>query len=848
MLAKLQRLDTNCIHIPSSTKTSTSSVVSVSKQPNKPQPIKKLPNGGVKKRLNRVYKKPHEPKTHQKHDLCSTPNGFSKYPDGENNSCSSRVEKKRGSLGGNGVAKKTHAKCSTKWLRYGGFIPAILEALETVADLDEALGPWEKRLGNKERTIVLKEQSSWERALEIFEWFKREGCYELNVIHYNVMLRTLGRARKWSLVESLWDEMGKMNIVPENSTYGTLIDVYSKGGLKDEALRWLEVMAEQGMEPDEVTMGTVVQTHKKAGEFEKAEQFFQKWCLGKSLEDDGETSIQTTSISINGYAKRHVSLSSYTYNNLIDTYGKAGKLKEASETFARMLKDGVVPNTVTFNTMIHVCGNQGRLEEVASLIHKMEELQCSPDARTYSILIAIHAKYDDIEMAANYFKKMKEASLEPDLVGYRTLLRAFSIRHMVGEAEDLIKEFDERGLEIDEFTQSSVTRMFIEAGMLDKSWLWFNRFHLRRNMSSDCYSANIDAFGERGHVLEAQRIFMSCLEDRTPSVLEFNVMIKAYGINKEYAKACQLFDSMEKCNVVPDKCSYNTLIQMLASADLPHLAVLYVRKMQEAGFVSDCSPYCAVISSYVKLGQLERAEGVFSEMVGLNVPPDVVVYGVLVNSFADIGSVKQALKYVNAMKEACITINTVICKSLIKLYTKVGYLKEAEETYKMIRSFESDPDVYSSNCMIDLYSERCMVNQAERIFGYLKRKGHANEFSYAMMLCMYKKLMRFEEASRIAQKMKELGLLSELLSYNHVLWLYASAGRYNEAVRTFKEMIESSIQPDDYTFKPLGVVLTKCGVPEQAVSNLEITRRKNALSGLQAWVSTVNAFLCGMFR
>lgn len=175
MLAKLQRLDTNCIHIPSSTKTSTSSVVSVSKQPNKPQPIKKLPNGGVKKRLNRVYKKPHEPKTHQKHDLCSTQNGFSKYPDGENNSCSSRVEKKRGSLGGNGVAKKTHAKCSTKWLRYGGFIPAILEALETVADLDEALGPWEKRLGNKERTIVLKEQSSWERALEIFEWFKREG-------------------------------------------------------------------------------------------------------------------------------------------------------------------------------------------------------------------------------------------------------------------------------------------------------------------------------------------------------------------------------------------------------------------------------------------------------------------------------------------------------------------------------------------------------------------------------------------------------------------------------------------------------------------------------------------------
>lgn len=841
MLAKLQPIDTNCFRIQSSRNTSTSSVVSVSQT----EPIKTLHNGSVKKRLARVYKKPREPKPHKMQNLDQTQTGLFKNPGGENNSCSSSIQKKRGFVSGNGMVK-TQAKCSRKCLRHGGLIPAILESLETFADVDEALGPWEKRIGNKERTIILKEQSSWERALEIFDWFKRKGCYELNVIHYNVMLQTLGKARKWSLVESLWDEMGKMSIVPKNSTYGTLIDVYSKGGLKNKALRWLEVMAKQGMEPDEVTMGIVVQTHKKAGEFEKAERFFKKWCLGKSLEDYGETSMQTTSITINGYPKRQVSLSSYTYNTLIDTFGKAGRLKEASGTFARMLKDGVFPNTVTFNTMIHIWGNQGQLEEVASLIHKMEDLQCSPDTRTYSILIAIHAKYD-IEMAANYFKKMKEASLEPDPVAYRTLLYAFSSRHMVGEAEDLIMEFDERCLEIDEFTQSSVTRMYIEAGMLDKAWLWFNRFHLRGNMTSDCYSANIDAFGEHGHVLEAERVFMSCQEGKTPSVLEFNVMIKAYGINKDYDKACQLFDSMEKHYIVPDKCSYNSLIQILASANLPHLAVLYVRKMQEAGFLSDCSLYCAVISSFVRLGQLERAEGVFSEMVGLNVPPDIVVYGVLVNAFADIGSVKQSLKYVDAMKEACMTINTFICKSLIKLYTKVGYLKEAEETYKKLQSFESGPDVYSSNCMIDLYSERCMVNQAEHIFGHLNKRGHANEFSYAMMLCMYKKLGRFEEADWIAQKMKELGLLSDLLSYNHVIWLYASAGRFKEAASTFKEMMESSIQPDDYTFKALGVGLIKCGVPQHAISNLEITRRKNALIGLQAWVSTLNAFLCGLF-
>ncbi|KAA8534621.1 hypothetical protein F0562_032120 [Nyssa sinensis] len=817
MFVKLQHIDTNCFHVLSSIKTSTN-VVGVSvNPPDKVQSIKKhrvqqvleSPNGGVK-RFHRVYRKSNHKKADLVHEPGLNQHGLLRNPNGEHSrhaGDSGRIEKKKGVTvkfgkgDGKGVVEKAHTKCSTKWVRYGGCIPAILEALETVIDLDEALRPWEDSLSNKERSIILKEQSSWERALEIFEWFKKKGCYEVNVIHYNIMLRILGKARRWSLVESLWDEMGKRSIVPINSTYGTLIDAYSKGGLKEEALQWLELMNKHGMEPDEVTMGIVVQTYKKAGEFEKAEKFFKKWSSGKSFTDEDRSSAPITSSTVNGDSKAHVCLSSYTYNTLIDTFGKAGQLKGASETFACMLKDGIVPNTVTFNTMIHICGNHGGLDEVASLMHKMEELQCTPDTRTYNILISLHTKHDNIKMAANYFRKMKEAFLEPDVVSYRTLLYAFSIRHMIGEAEELISEMDEGGLKIDEFTQSALTRMYIEAGMLEKSWLWFKRFHLEGNMSSECYSANIDAFGERRHVLEAEKVFICCQEGKKLSVLAFNVMIKAYGVSKRYDKACQLFDRMEIHDVVPDKCSYNSLIQMLASADLPHLALPYARKMQEARLGSDCILYCAVISSFVKLGQLDMAERVFTEMVAYNVQPDVVVYGVLINAFADIGGVKEALRYVDAMRDAGIPMNAVIYNSLIKLYTKVGYLKEAHETHKMLQSFEGDPDVYSSNCMIDLYSKQSMVKRAEDIFVNLRRKGDANEFSYAMMLY----------------------------------------GRFTEAVRTFKEMIKSAIQPDDSTFKSLGVVLMKCGVPKQAVGKLEVTRKKDSKSGLQAWMSTLTS-------
>ncbi|XP_065863186.1 pentatricopeptide repeat-containing protein At3g23020 [Euphorbia lathyris] len=855
MFVKLQ-LDTNCFLICNSTRTSPNFGVSVSSNGGlsvspleNVEPIKKIKqqrlletsNGAVKK-FNIIHKQ-----------VCDKVSAFENKPgsgksDLEKNSDREQKEytwddaktankknfgpKLRG-ITGNGSAEKVHTKCSTKYANYGGCIPSILNALDTIEDLDEAMKPWEDTLSNKERSIILKEQSNWKRAMEIFEWLKRKGCYELNVIHYNIMIRILGKAKQWNHLECLCNEMYLKQISLINSTYGTLIDVYSKGGLKEEALHWLEKMTDQGMEPDEVTMGIVMQMYKKAGEFKKAEGYFKKWSISESLKRKGsDRKVNDT--------KGNVPLSSYTYNTLIDTYGKGGKLKEASETFSEMISKGIVPTTVTFNTMIHISGNHGELKDVVGLMRKMEELRCPPDTRTYNILISLHAKHDDINMAVRYFKTMKGHELQPDLVSYRTLLYALSIRHMVDDAEALVLEMDEKGLEIDEYTQSALTRMYIEAGMLERSWLWFERFHLAGSMSSDCYSATIDAYGERGHITEAAKVFTCCLEQNRLTVLEFNVMIKAYGLAKNYDKACDLFDSMERHGVVPDKCSYSSLIQILASADLPEKANHYLRNMQEAGLVSDCILFCAVISSFVKLGKLEMAEDLYKMMISFDVKPDVIVYGVLINAFADTGSVKEATSYVDAMKRAGLPGNAVIYNSLIKLYTKVRYLREALETYKLLQSSDTGPDAYSSNCMIDLYSEQSMVKQAEEIFESMKRKGNANEFTYAMMLCMYRRLGRFEEAIQIAKQMRELGLLTDLLSCNNVVGLYALDGRFKDALGTFKEMIGAAIQPDDSTFKSLAIVLVKCGISKQAIGKLEATRKKDPCNGLQAWLTALS--------
>ncbi|KAL2323786.1 hypothetical protein Fmac_028165 [Flemingia macrophylla] len=792
MLAKFQLLDTNLLGFANTFPSPLESSVSI-------------PNQAL----------PHSPAEYRSKRL-----NFEKNAD-------SRPLKKRAN-------NKVHPKCSRKWVSNGGRTLAVLQALNTVHDLDNALRQCEETLSSREISVILKAQVSWQRALQLFEWFKNKGCYDLNVIHYNIMFWTLGRARKWGLVESLWGEMNAKGIAPVNSTYGTLIDAYGKGGLREEALAWLQMMQSQGMEPDEVTMGIVVQLHKRAGEFRKAEEFFRRWLrvapfrLGidhSSTMDDKVLHLRTT-----------VRLCSRTYTTLIDTYGKGGQFRAACETFARMIRQGIALTTVTLNTMIHLYGICGRLRGACLLFQKMGVFRCRPDTRTYNILISLYIQNSDVNLAGKYLALMKEACLEPDIVSYRSLLYAYSMRKMIQEAEEIIWEMDKRGLEIDEFTQSALTRMYVESGMLERSWLWFRRFHLVGNISSDCYSANIDAYGERGYTLEAEKVFICCKEKNKLTVLVFNVMIKAYGIGECYGKACQLFDCMEKFGVVADKCSYSSLVHILASADKPHIARSYLRKMQEAGLVSDCVPYCAVISSLAKLGQLEMAEALYREMLGYAMQPDVIIYGVFINAFADAGSVKEAVNYVEEMRKAGLPGNPAIYNTLIKLYSKVGYLKEAQETYKLLQSSDEGPSLFSSNCMIDLYTERLMEEQATEIFENLKKNDIANEFSYAMMLCMYKKIGRLDEAIQIATQMRRLGLLNDILSYNNVLGLYSTDRRIREAMETFNEMIKSGIQPDDFTFRALAQILLNCGVSKQAVGRLEVMVKRDAPGGLQPWI------------
>lgn len=735
----------------------------------------------------------------------------------------------------------------------------MLRRLDSSGDLRgggvrDILDPLAGRLSPKELTVLLKEQRDWRRALQIFQWMRSQGeLYLPNPIHYNVVLRALGRAQEWDELRRCWVDMARDGVLATNTTYGILIDVFGKAGLATEALLWLRHMRSRGLFPDEVTMNTAVRVLKDSGEFDLGEKVFSDWCAGKvdvaalegplgvgrpstddplsprqfllseMLRSGGKRTVAPPAAAAEeeSPARQRPRLAA-TFNTLIDLYGKAGRLGDASEAFAEMLRSGVAPDATTFNTMMNICGAHGLLPEAEALLERMEERGIRPDAKTFNIFMSLHAAAGDLQAVLAYYRRLVGCGLRRDAATQRILLGALCGRKMVREAEGVIEELHAGGEPLDEQLLPVVMRMYVEEGLLARAAAFLAEHCAGRTISSKNYAAVADVYAERGMWAEAEAVFSSAEGRRRREAAEYNVMIKAYGRAKLYDRACSLFEGMPSRGVWPDECTYNSMIQMLAAGDQRERAVKLLGRMtREARMSPRRETFSAVVASCARAGMAERAEEVFEEMRRWGVPPNEVVYGSLIDALAAAGDAGGARRRLVEMEASGLPANRIILTSLIKAHRRSGDWREAQRVYARITRLEGGADAFAGNCMIGVYADLGMVSEARAVLTDLSSGGRADAASYAAMVRLYRNMGMLGEAVGAAEQMQRAGLLSDGASFGTAMAAFAGAGRLRDCADLLHQMQNLGIPLDPAALRAMFALLKKAGVPPEAVSQLE---------------------------
>lgn len=710
----------------------------------------------------------------------------------------------------------------------------------------------------REHTSLLSRQRCWRRARDLFDRLRALPGYAPNPVHDAVLLRHLARARRWDELRSAW--LG-MALPPSNPAYAALADALAKAGLARGALLLLRHMRARGVAPDEVSMNTFVRVLKDQGRYADALALFRDWCDGRfevdfldldsiAIDSDGPMQFLLASIcddkfaaagalAIDEQGPRKPKLVA-TYNTLIDLYGKAGMLKDVLEMFLDMPAHGVVPDTYTFNTLINVFGFSGNTAQAEALFASMVVRGINPDTKTFNVMMTVFASTGDLDGVLKYYRQIGKAGLHVDAVSSRIVLQALCERKMVREAEDVIEGILNSGGSVHEQSLPVVMKMYVDLGLLDEAKTFFEKHCRGKGVSSKNFAAIIDAFAVKGLWEEAEHIFFSIRGDaNNKDIMEYNVMVKAYGRAKQYDRVSSLLESMEESGVSPDECTYNSLIQMFSVGGFPHKAKKLLVKMKDSGFEPKCETYSAVIRSYSRHCLVPEAIGLFNEMKSSGVELNIVVYGLLIDMFAETGNIKEALHYSNLLEESGISPNQVVLTSLIKAYSKYNCWKEAQDLYSRMNNMDGGPDIIASNAMLNLYANLGMVTEAKEIFDSLRRNSIADGVSYTTMVYLYKGMGLLNESIKIACELQKSGLLSDCASYNAVMACYVAKGNLSDCAELVQEMVAANIPPDASTFGMIFSLLLNGHVSSEEVSQLESAYNDGKSSAKQAIVAVL---------
>lgn len=145
--------------------------------------------------------------------------------------------------------------------------------------------------------------------------------------------------------EKLFDEMPNRNVV----SWTVMITGYGKHGLGKEAVNIFNKMLLENIEPDEVTYLALLTACSHSGLIEDSQEYFSRLCCDQQLKPRVEH-----------------------YACMVDSLGRAGKLKEAKNLIENM---PVKPNIGIWQTLLSACRVHGDLElgrEVGEILLRMD--------------------------------------------------------------------------------------------------------------------------------------------------------------------------------------------------------------------------------------------------------------------------------------------------------------------------------------------------------------------------------------------------------------------------------------------------------------------------------------------
>ncbi|KAI3682807.1 hypothetical protein L1987_83072 [Smallanthus sonchifolius] len=368
-----------------------------------------------------------------------------------------------------------------------------------------------------------------------------------------------------------------------------------------------------------------------------------------------------------------LSADSLTLSILVNCYCKRSEPMEAKKVLQHIISQGFdSPKVKTFTQVINSFCKKGRLREAFEVFEMMGHVGCDPNINTYNCLLKglcyvgrIEEAYGLLLKIKKSWKEGKDGSLKPDIYSFTAVMDGFCKVGRSDEALELLDDAIEMGLGPSIVSYNTIFNGYFKEGRPLEGFGLLERMK-ERGCSPDCvsYSTLLHGLLQWGEIMAGIRVYDEMLslgfevDGRMMNTLLRGVCRKSRKEKELLKYAYKVFDEMSDRGCGVDPCAYELMIEAFCNGNEVDIAFVNLCEMVKLGLSPRTFTLDIVVKGLCVEGKIEKAMSILvlvcrgrSEML------ERVTFDVLINEMNRRGMVVNAsCVYCVALKNGVIPL------------------------------------------------------------------------------------------------------------------------------------------------------------------------------------------------
>ncbi|XVF13546.1 hypothetical protein REPUB_Repub08aG0216800 [Reevesia pubescens] len=502
-----------------------------------------------------------------------------------------------------------------------------------------------------------------------------------------------------------------------------------------------------------------------------------------------------------------------SYNAMLSGFVQCGRTSEARRFFEEMPER----NVVSWTSMLYGLLKSGRVSEGKRFFDDMPE----KNVVSWNSMIGGLIKNGDLEEARLVFDVMPVRNI----ISWNSMIAGYAENCRMKEARVLFEEMEDRNV----VTWTSMIAGYCRAGEVNEGYCLFCRMPERNIVS---WTAMIGGFTWNGFYEEALLLFLEMngnyeirRNNKTFTSLAYACAGMGFPRLGKQLHAQVIVDGLEDDDY--DGRLSRGLIQMYSVFGIMNCACYIFNNNFNNSSVQSCN---SMISGYIRIGQLEKAQYVFE----ISPIRDKISWTSMIDGYLSNGQVSEACHLFNNMPER----DAVAWTAMISGYVQNEFFIEAAYLFLEMRAQGVFPLNATYSFLFGAAGATTNLDQGRQLHCMLVKTQY--EFDLILensLISMYAKCGLMDDAYRIFSTM----VSRDLISWNSMIMGFSHHGLANEALKIFEAMLESGSHPNSVTFLGILSACSHVGLIGKALELFKSMRDIHRIQpSLEHYVSIIN--------